>query len=144
MLPSRRATPRRFDPRSNFVLRPRSGWPQAHRSCTVAADHLQQAEFVLPGDMELVGNQLPVLAFQYRKGSSAMTQQQTPSSAATTYLSSESAQLQGSAKCIDHPQHELQPRRGLAGLELHQETHPHACSQGQLRLRQMQGLSGLA
>jgi len=29
----------------------------------------------LPGDLELLGNQLPELAFQHRKGSSAMTEQ---------------------------------------------------------------------
>jgi hypothetical protein len=34
--------------------RPRSGWPQAYRSCTVATDKLQQAQIVLPGDLELL------------------------------------------------------------------------------------------
>ena len=57
-----------LNPWSISVLWPRSGWPQAHRSCTVAADDLQQAEIVLFGDLELLRNQLPELAFGQQAG----------------------------------------------------------------------------
>ena len=62
------ATPRRFEPlidlRSLAPIRLASGSPLLHSR----PDDLQQAEIVLPRDLELLGNQLPELAFGQQAG----------------------------------------------------------------------------